>query len=424
MQTTIVPGTVSGTVFAPASKSLAQRALAAALLCRGETTITGYTESDDAKAALGIVEAAGASTRHDGRGTLIVVGNPPATARRDVLTLNCGESGLSARLFAPLSPLYAREVTLNGRGSLMNRAFGAMMKSPFEQLGIRYSDNGGKLPVKLCGSLSATEITIDGSGGSQFLSGVLMTLPLLSGDSLVRVENLKSKPYVDLTVDTASKFGVEIENENYGRFFVRGGQVYSGTHFNVEGDWSGASCLLVAGAIAGNVEILNLDPASAQADKAIVEVLHSAGAAIRVGVAGGVSSIGISRKGELRAFGFDATDSPDLFPALVALAVHCRGISRIKGVGRLAGKESDRAETLRSEFGKIGATVEITGDYMCVGESRTHGATVDSHNDHRIAMSLAVAALAGESAVTVENSECVNKSYPEFWRDLQNLTLR
>ncbi|MDR2466987.1 MAG: 3-phosphoshikimate 1-carboxyvinyltransferase [Prevotellaceae bacterium] len=424
MQTTITPGAASGTVFAPASKSLAQRALAAALLCRGETTITGYTESDDAKAALGIIEAAGAYATHDGRGTLTVVGNPPPLARRDELTLNCGESGLSARLFAPLSPLYAREVTLNGRGSLMNRAFGSMMKSPFEQMGIRYSDNGGKLPAKLCGSLSAAEITIDGSGGSQFLSGLLMTLPLLSGNSLVRVENLKSKPYVDLTIDTASKFGAEIENENYNRFFVRGGQVYSGTRFNIEGDWSGASCLLVAGAIAGNVEILNLDPASAQADKAIVEVLRSAGATVRAGMSGGgASSISVS-KGELKAFVFDATDSPDLFPALAALAVHCRGVSRIKGVGRLAGKESDRAATLRSEFGKIGATVETDGDYMIVGESRTHGATVDSHNDHRIAMSLAVAALACESAVTVENSECVNKSYPEFWRDLQNLTHR
>ena len=370
-------------------------------------------------AAREIIEAAGASIRRDGRGSLIVVGNPPATARRDTLTLNCGESGLSARLFAPLSLLYAGDVTLNGRGSLMNRSFGAMMKSPFRQMGIHYSDNDGKLPARLRGSLSATEITIDGGGGSQFLSGLLMTLPLLSGDSSVRVENLKSKPYVDLTIDTAAKFGVEICNHDYERFTIKGNQVYRGTCFDIEGDWSGASCFLVAGAIAGSVEILNLDPASAQADKAIVEVLRSAGAVVRESA----SSIGVA-KGKLRAFDFDATDSPDLFPALVALAVNCRGVSRIKGVGRLAGKESDRAATLRSEFGKIGATVEIDGDYMIVTESRTHGATVDSHNDHRIAMSLAVAALACESAVTVENSECVNKSYPDFWRDLKNRTLR
>jgi 3-phosphoshikimate 1-carboxyvinyltransferase len=350
---------------------------------------------------------------------LTIKGNPPAHKVKK-LELNCGESGLSSRLFAPLSLLYSGDVTLNGIGSLLKRPFSGLMRYPFEQMGIAYSDTGRNLPVRLQGQLSATEIIVDGSGGSQFLSGVLMTLPLLPNDSVVKVLNLKSKPYIDLTLSVASKFGVVIDNDNYEIFRIAGNQHYSCYAFNIEGDWSGASCLLVAGAVAGMVKVTNLDYQSNQADKKIVEALESAGAKVEIET----SSVKVS-KNELKAFYFDAVDSPDLFPALVALSANCEGISRIKGLSRLSHKESNRAETLKSEFGKIGTRIDFdeNADLMIVEgttmKKQPENATINSHNDHRIAMSTAVGAvglLDSGSKIIIENAGCVNKSYPDFWK--------
>ncbi|MDR3245861.1 MAG: 3-phosphoshikimate 1-carboxyvinyltransferase, partial [Prevotellaceae bacterium] len=331
MNITIEPSGINGIISAPSSKSVAQRALAASLLSVGETVITGYTESDDSLAALDVIANLGAKINSGEK--LRITGNPPAQ-KTGQLAINCGESGLSSRLFAPLSLLYSENVTVDGRGSLLKRPFAGLMKYPFEQMGIKYSDNNGNLPVKLQGKLSAREIIVDGSGGSQFLSGILMTLPLLTGDSVVKTLNLKSKPYIDLTINVASKFGIEIKNDNYEVFHIKGNQHYTGAGFNIEGDWSGASCLLVAGAVAGVIEVRNLDYQSNQADKKIVEILESAGANVEIKT----SSVKVS-KNELKPFDFDATDSPDLFPALVALAANCEGVSRIKGVGRLSSKE-------------------------------------------------------------------------------------
>jgi 3-phosphoshikimate 1-carboxyvinyltransferase len=418
MNIIVQPSEINGKISAPSSKSVAQRVFAASLLNDGETVVTGYTESDDSLAAIGIIENLGAEVRS--RENLLVKGNPPVH-KVEKLELNCGESGLSSRLFAPLSLLYSMSVTLNGRGSLLKRPFSGLMKYPFEQMGIKYSDNNGNLPVCLQGQLSAKEIIVDGSGGSQFLSGILMTLPLLPDDSLVKVLNLKSKPYIDLTVNIASRFGVKIDNDNYEVFRIKGNQHYSCDNFNIEGDWSGASCLLVAGAIAGTVEVTNLDYQSNQADKRIVEVLKYVGADVEIKTL----SVKVS-KNELKSFSFDAIDSPDLFPSLVALAANCEGVSQIKGVSRLLSKESNRAETLMSEFGKIGVKIELNEDSMIIKGNKTKNnvknVKLNSHNDHRIAMSIAVGAIGlldFTSTIVLENADCVNKSYPEFWKDFE-----
>jgi 3-phosphoshikimate 1-carboxyvinyltransferase len=419
MNITVQPSEINGKIAAPCSKSVVQRVFAASLLSGGETVVSGYTESDDSLAAMEIIEKLGAEVKMEEN--LRIKGNPPAH-KVEKLELNCGESGLSSRLFAPLSLLYSGDVTLNGRGSLLKRPFSGLMKYPFEQMGIAYSDTDGNLPVHLQGQLSANEIIVDGSGGSQFLSGVLMTLPLLPNDSVVKVLNLKSKPYIDLTIDMASKFGVAIDNDNYEIFRIKGKQHYSCNKINIEGDWSGASCLLVAGAIAGKVEVTNLDYQSNQADKKIVEALKSAGAKVEIET----SSTKVA-KNELKAFCFDAVDSPDLFPALVALAANCEGVSRIKGLSRLSHKESNRAETLKSEFGKIGTGIDFdeNADLMIVEgttvKKKPENATINSHNDHRIAMSTAIGAvglLDFDSKIIIKNADCVNKSYPGFWKAL------
>jgi 3-phosphoshikimate 1-carboxyvinyltransferase len=404
---------------------VAQRVFAASLLSGGETVVSGHTESDDSLAALEIIKTLGAEVNFNAQShSLTIKGNPPSPTLKVVkLDLNCGESGLSSRLFAPLSLLYSGDVTLNGRGSLLKRPFSGLMKQPFEQMGVKYSDNNGNLPLNLQGQLSAREIVVDGSESSQFLSGILMTLPLLSDDSVVKVRSLMSKPYIDITVNVASKFGVEIENDGYNVFRIKGKQHYRCDSFNIEGDWSGASCLLVAGAIAGTVEITNLDFQSNQADKFIAEILQFVGADVEIKP----SSVKVSRN-ELNPFVFDASNSPDLFPALVALAANCDGVSHIKGVERLLSKESNRAKTLQSEFGKIGVKIELRDDFMVIEGSTTKiglkNVTINSHNDHRIAMSAAVGAvglLDSGSKIIIENAGCVNKSYPGFWNDFETL---
>ncbi|MDR1130007.1 MAG: 3-phosphoshikimate 1-carboxyvinyltransferase [Prevotellaceae bacterium] len=422
MNVTVQPSKINGKIPAPCSKSVVQRVFAASLLSDGETFISGYTESDDSLAALEVIKKLGAEVKQGNNP--VIKGNPPAR-KIAKLSINCGESGLSSRLFAPLSLLYSGDVTVSGTGSLLKRPFSGLMKSPFEQMGVKYSDNNGNLPVNLQGQLSAKEIIVDGSGGSQFLSGILMALPLLSGDSVLKVLNLKSKPYIDLTVNVASRFGIEILNENYEIFRIKGNQSYSCNNFNIEGDWSGASCLLVAGAVAGTVEVTNLDYQSNQADKRIVEALKSAGSDVEIKA----SSVKVS-KNELKPFGFDASDSPDLFPALAALAANCEGVSRIKGVNRLSAKESNRAETLKSEFAKIGVKIDYNEneDIMTIeGNKMLNGvknARINSHNDHRIAMSVAVGAtglLDFGSIILIENADCVNKSYPGFWNDINEI---
>ena len=409
---TIHPGAVRGELNAPASKSVVQRALAAALLNKGKCTIKSYSPCDDAEAAIGIIETLGATVDVQ-QDTLTVTSAGPIMTNAP-LRLNCGESGLSSRLFAPVSMLFCSDATLTGRGSLLKRPFAPLMRKVFEQTGLSYSDSNGMMPIHLKGLLQGGTIELDGSGGSQFLSGLLMTLPLLPQESQIRVHNLQSKPYIDLTVDIAAQFGVEIRHSDYEVFDIRGGQRYSGESIDVEGDWSGASCLLVAGATAGSLTVRNLSLDSMQADKQLIDALRLAGAVVTVGD----KFVNLSRGGNLRAFDFDARHCPDLFPALVALAASCSGTSSIKGVGRLATKESDRAATLVSEYSKLGLAISVKDDRMLITGGRLTGGKVHSHNDHRIAMSLAVAALSAETPTTITGAECVNKSYPGFWKEM------
>jgi len=238
----------------------------------------------------------------------------------------------------------------------------------------------------------------------------------------IKVRDLKSKPYIDLTLDMMEKFGLRVpENINYEEFiFHEDGRKEPDLRtrdYTVEGDWSGGAFLLVAGAIAGSITVRGLDRSSTQADKAILDALMSANAAIAM------EAKGIKvRSGEMNGFNFDATDCPDLFPPLVALAAYCKGDSSIKGVGRLAHKESNRALTLQEEFGKMGVKIDLNEDSMVIhGGGKVSGAVVHSRHDHRIAMALTIAALKAQGETVVEEAQAVKKSYPDFYSDLQSL---
>jgi len=258
-------------------------------------------------------------------------------------------------------------------------------------------------------------IRTDASVSSQFLSGLLMALPLCEKRSTVTVSGLASAPYVRMTIDLLRFFGVRIDNDDrLEEFVIEGNQAYRPSVYAVEGDWSGASFFLVAGAIAGSVEVKGLRHASFQADRAIVGVLAAAGARVETGR----DCISVET-GDLKPFEFDASGSPDLFPPLVALASSCGGKSVIHGLGRLMYKESNRASALCREFNKLGIRVVAEGNTMEVYGGDVQGALVDSHNDHRIAMACAVVGLRARGEVAISGSACVSKSYPAFFSDLE-----
>ena len=347
------------------------------------------------------------------------------------LEVNCGESGLGIRMFAPIIALSGRAITVRGEGSLLSRPMD-FFDEVFPKLGIRVVSNKGKLPLEIQGPLQPRSIEIDGSLSSQFLTGLLMAYSAAGAkDVAIKVNNLKSKPYIDLTLQVMSHFGWEVENRNYEAFYFSGRHIEvtdSPIRYTVEGDWSGGAFLLVAGALAGPIRVQGLDVLSTQADKAILEALRESGAAMRVadgvieiGPAGPIGGMGVQAAG-LKAFSFNATDCPDLFPPLVALAAYCTGTTVIEGVSRLAHKESNRALTLQEEFGKMGVVIQLVGDKMLIrGGEGLKGGVVHSRHDHRIAMACAVAALGAAGAVTIEEAQAINKSYPDFYEHLQQL---
>lgn len=415
MDRTVSPGRVRGALTPPCSKSYAQRALAAALLAEGVSVLRNVEFCDDTRSALRCIETLGAHVTRMGDATLSIEGGLRPAGR----VLHVGESGLSTRLFTPVAALHSAPMRIEGEGSLLGRPMG-MMAEPLRQLGARVEDNDGFLPIEVCGPLRGGEARIDGSLSSQFITGLLLALPRAAADSTLHVDRAVSTPYLDMTLDTAARFGVEIFQRDYAEFYIPGRQHYRPAFFDIEGDWSAAAMLLVAGATAGEVTVRNVGMLSRQADTAICTALVRAGAA----VTSDERQVTAAAR-PLRAFEFDATHCPDLFPALAALAAAAEGESILRGTSRLTHKECDRAEAIREEYGRLGIEVDTPEqDVMRIRGGKIRGGRVSSHGDHRMAMSLAVAALRSEGDVVIEDAACVAKSYPAFFEELEKIKIR
>jgi 3-phosphoshikimate 1-carboxyvinyltransferase len=424
MKVTIQPSILTGTIQSNASKSSMQRACAAALVAQGKSIIRNPGHSNDDKAAMDIIQRLGATITHNEQELIIESkGVLPVSSE-----INCGESGLSIRMFTPLVALSNHALTVNGTGSLITRPMD-FFDEILPQLEVQVKSNQGKLPLNIQGPIVPKNITIDGSLSSQFLTGLLLAYAASDAkDVSITVINLKSKPYIDLTLDVMKQFGLKVpENRNHEEFYFSAathhsrlrsaGQASLITHYSVEGDWSGAAFLLVAGAVAGKIVVKGLDVFSTQADKAVLQALMDCGCSISIQP----EQIEIG-PAPLKPFHFNATECPDLFPPLVALAAYCNGKTVIEGTTRLTHKESNRALTLQEEFGKLGVKIELQDDLMIVhGGTGVKSASVHSRHDHRIAMACAVAALRAEGDVTIEEAEAINKSYPDFYEHLKVL---
>lgn len=417
MNAIIKPSRLKGNIDVPASKSSMQRALAAALIRKGESVIHNPGHSEDDNAALDIIQRLGATVKKE-NDLLRVNSNGVHPVEEEI---NCGESGLSIRMFTPIAAVSKDRLTITGSGSLTARPLD-VFDTLFPELGISLKSKKGKLPLLIQGPLQPKSIEMDGSVSSQFLTGLLMAYTAVEAKGVsIRVKNLKSKPYIDLTLSVMKAFGLKVPlNKNYEEFFfdeLTHDLRLTISDYTVEGDWSNGAFLLVAGAIAGPITVRGLDLTSTQADKAIIDALIAANAGIAIEAKG----IKIHPTG-MDAFNFDATDCPDLFPPLVALAAYCNGKTTLRGVNRLVYKESNRALALWEEFGKMGVEIEVKDDVMTIlGGNPLRAATVHSHFDHRIAMACTIAALRSAGETILEKPWVVKKSYPDFYMDLKSL---
>ena len=401
-------GELKGKILIPASKSDGQRAILAAALAKGTSEILNIGESDDVQSMLRNVQLLGAEVEINGS-SVAITGTKQFPEN---IELNVGESGLGLRLLTSICAAHDGMQILNGEGSILTRDQ-SFFENHFSLMGVEATSNSGKLPLEIKGKLRPGNYTVDGSESSQYISGLLMALPLLNGDSVLTVQDLKSKPYVEMTLETLRAFGIKIQSQA-NSYFIKGNQEYQATDYTVEADWSSASYWLVAAALGHDLRLSGLNRNSKQADKALLDVLELANCKIII-QNGEIKVDGAQRK----AFDFDATNCPDLFPSLVTLAAFCNGISRIKGAHRLINKESNRCLVLQKEFAKLGLNIELKNDEMIIhGGQQLKSTEVDSNNDHRIAMCLAIAATRINNGLIINGAEAVSKSYPDFWRDL------
>lgn len=414
MKKQIDPGIRKGRIAIPASKSDGQRAYLAAALAKGTSVITGWGKSKDEQAMRKAINDLGAKVHVTSGGELEITGWEHFPEKRRI---SAGESGLGIRLLSFVCAAHNGIITIDGQGSLVNRPM-TIIEEQLPHFGATCRSNNGFVPLEIQGPMNGAAVTIDGSLSSQFISGLLMALPLAEGDSTLQVTDLKSGPYVAMTLQTLKAFGIRIDYRNLEHFSVPGNQMYQPARYHVDADWSSAGYWLVAGALGHDLEITGLRNDSLQADKALLSFLKTANC--EVSESNGIIRVNGSNR---RPYEVDATDCPDLFPALVTLAAYCNGKSVIHGAKRLIHKESHRGLTLQSEFGKLGVQIDLEDDRMIIhGTGNVNGGRVQSHHDHRIAMCLAIAGLNAQQAVVVEDAEAVSKSYPGFWDDLEQLT--
>lgn len=441
----------------PSSKSFAQRAIIAAALAEGTTTLNGYSPCGDNESAISVARALGAEVTvglayKEGKvvkdsSTLTIKGRGAAALEPEAV--NAGESGLLARLMIPLmAVLGGGNATVNGEGTLTRRPLKGA-RDIMGAFGVRLETISGTgqesfsevhVPLTISGKLEGGKVTVSGSGGSQLISGLLMALPLLQEDTVIRLTEPKSIPYLFITMDVLKAFGVKIwcdmeggpefaESQDWNDcteivLHIKGGQSYKATDMDIEGDWSSAANFLVAGAIFGKVNVSGLDTKSLQADLSIMDILMEAGASLSQMGDDDPRGVIHVQKAPLNAFDVDANNCPDLFSVAAVLAAFCQGTSRIAGVGRLANKESDRAEAILSMLVQLGVKARISGDKMiieghslaqrCLTSHLLKGGNYTSSHDHRMVMALKVAELGADGPIVIDDIECVSKSFPTF----------
>ncbi len=412
----ITPSVLSGTVQAPPSKSYAHRAVISAFLSNEECNIKNLNMSADISATLNCAKQLGAIAKYSEKTHTATIknGGLPTSG----LCLDCGESGSTLRFFIPIAMALTDSISFTGHGRLMERPLEPYFEI-FNKKKIKYDLKDSILTVS--GRLKPGTYEINGTVSSQFITGLLFALPLLDGDSKIKIKGtLTSKAYVDITLDVMAKFGIEITNNGYSSFEIKGNQKYGRKTYTVEGDFSNAAFWLVAGAIGCDITCSGIDEKSLQGDKKIIDIIRQTGATIEYV---SKNSIKAQPTANMHGITVDVDEIPDLVPILAVLFCFCKGTSRIENAGRLRIKESDRLAAITAELSKMGAVITEGEDFLEIeGKQILHGGELSSWNDHRIAMAGAIAACRCEGAVSIDDAKkAVTKSYPDFFEDYKAL---
>ncbi len=417
----LFPRPLRGTVYAPSSKSMGHREIICAGRAAGTSVVENISMSEDIRATCRCLRALGTLTeevpgRIAGRSALRITGGRLRAAQPGA---DCGESGSTLRFFIPLAMLLGENFTFTGRGKLPGRPLNAYYDL-FAALGLHYTNDGGRLPLTVNGVLPPGTYRLPGDVSSQFVSGLLFALPLAAGASVIEITSpLESAPYVDLTLSCLRAYGVEVANDNHRRYRVPGGQRYQARSGCVEGDWSQAAFWLVGGTLGEEITCGGLNLASLQGDRAIMEIVRRMGG--RIARADNAVSASAAAT---RAAVIDGSACPDIIPVLSVLAAVSAGTTEIINAGRLRIKECDRLAAMAAELTKLGACVEELPEGLRIQgrpEGLRGGAEVEAWNDHRVAMSLAIAAQKCKEPVILRGAGSVRKSYPDFWRDYVSL---
>lgn len=412
----ITPSKLKGSVKIPPSKSMAHRAIICASLSKGESVISNIDFSEDIIATMEGMKSLGANIKVE-KDKLIINGEN-ILKDSNYKVIDCNESGSTLRFLVPISLIKDNKVNFIGRGNLGKRPLKTYYEI-FEEQEIKYSYEEEKLDLNIEGSLKGGEFKVKGNISSQFISGLLFTLPLLKEDSkIIITTELESKGYIDLTLDMIEKFGVTIKNNNYREFLIKGNQSYKPMNYKVEGDYSQAAFYFSAGALGSEINCLDLDLSSYQGDKECIEILEEMGARL---IGNKEESLSIIH-GNLNGTIIDASQCPDIIPVLTVVAALSKGETRVINGERLRIKECDRLNAICTELNKLGADIKELKDGLIInGVKELIGGEVYSHKDHRIAMSLAIASTRCKGDVIIREPDCVKKSYPGFWEDFKSL---
>lgn len=407
-----LPFVPSGVVTAPPSKSDVHRAIICAALSKGKCKISPVALSNDIKATIGCIEALGAKAFVEGD-ELTVDGTEFLT--QGSALLNCGESGSTLRFFIPIAALGGVNAEFVGSGRLPQRPIG-IFTDILPQKGVKCDTQGG-LPLKISGQLQSGRFEAPGNVSSQFITGLLLALPLLDGDSeIVLTSPLESVGYINMTIKTMAKFGVEVQPTESG-WHIRGNQAYTPHSYKTDGDWSQAAFFLVSGAINGEITVENLSSDSAQGDRQIAELLQKFGAEVTKAK----TSVTVKAR-PMHAITIDASQIPDLVPVLAVCASFAQGTTKIINAQRLRIKESDRLKTTAALLNSLGGNVkELENGLEITGASALSGGNADGCNDHRIVMSAAVCAAGLDGEIVCSDALSINKSYPEFFDDYNSI---
>ncbi|GAA6514725.1 3-phosphoshikimate 1-carboxyvinyltransferase [Merdimmobilis hominis] len=399
MEVTISPGRLAGKVAVPGSKSMAHRGLIAAALADGPSRIQNATPSGDIEATVRCLTALGAEIRREGEDLEVT---PLHRRWRERIVLPCGESGSTLRFLLPVAAALGAPARFTGEGRLPERPLGPLGETLIRG-GAELS--GFQLPLELAGRLRPGEYRLPGDVSSQYVTGLLLALPLLEGDSSIRLTTpLESAGYVRMTLQVLAQFGIQVSPEE-GGWRILGNQIYRAADFEVEGDYSAAALFLTANAIGSQVECLGLREDSTQGDRAILRHLET------------IQSLGGGR------VEIDLSQCPDLAPALAVAAAYADGETALTHAGRLRLKESDRLAALSTVLTQMGAEVEEGPETLTIQgkPALDGGVTIEPFGDHRIAMAASIAALGAKAPVTIQNAQCVGKSYPQFFHHMKLL---